>query len=146
MAGAGVPTTFLWPQGAASVLYAARLIDVASRISREQERAADERQPCPRKRLLWGEPILDAGKWHKWAFARWCVLKEGLRSPSNTARSGKWLAARMAQAQQFSASGRLLGERMLAVCNAGIWRMSDDINEATRFETAPKLTTDYGVR
>jgi hypothetical protein len=52
----------------------------------------------------------------------------------------------MAQAQQFSASGRLLGERMLAVCNAGIWRMSDDINEATRFETAPKLTTDYGVR
>jgi hypothetical protein len=41
---------------------------------------------------------------------------------------------------------RLLGERMLAVCNAGIWRMSDDINEATRFETAPKLTTDHGVR
>jgi hypothetical protein len=41
---------------------------------------------------------------------------------------------------------RLLGERILAVCNAGIWQMSDDINEATRFETAPKLTTDHGVR
>jgi hypothetical protein len=41
---------------------------------------------------------------------------------------------------------RLLSEHMLAVCNAGIWRTSDDINQATCFETAPKLTTDHGVR
>jgi hypothetical protein len=44
---------------------------------------------------------------------------------------------------------RLLGERMLAVCNAGIWRMSDDINEATRRETLTlrnSLMTDHGVR
>src|SRR5215475_6401701 len=77
MAGAGVPPTFLRRRGAASVPYVARLSGVAIRISREQERAADERPPCPRKRLLWAGPILDAGKWHKWAFARWYVLTEG---------------------------------------------------------------------
>jgi hypothetical protein len=92
-----------------------------------------------------GRPWLPPGSSDRWGdrLQTFCI---GLRSPSDTARSGKWLAAKMAQAQQFSASGRLLGERMLAVCNAGIWRMSDDINEATRFETAPKLTTDHGVR
>jgi len=29
----------------------------------------------------------------------------------------------------------LFGEYILAVCKAGIWRMSDDINEAIRSET-----------
>jgi hypothetical protein len=38
----------------------------------------------------------------------------------------------MAQEQQSSASGASLGEHNSRVCKAGIWRMSDNISEATR--------------
>jgi hypothetical protein len=69
----------------------------------------------------------------------------GLRSPSNTAEAAS-ASGKNGKSAAILGKRRLLGERMLAVCNAGIWRMSDDINEATRFETAPKLTTDHGVR
>src|SRR3979411_1711402 len=37
---------------------------------------------------------------------------------------------------------RLVGEYIVAVCNTGIWRMSDDAMK----RHAPKLMTDHGVR